>query len=413
MKDLTHVTTSRGRRPRALFLVAAGALALAAAAAPVAAQGAQVGSRARADSARVRAAQVRSRFAERDRLLRRLRELELQIGNGRLSTTERARLADEAGALALALAEMSTRLAVEVVPRVTTELLPTVETEMRRGLSEARRVMTEQGLFQRFAPRGYIGLQLEGDTKIWVRDGEMFMRYGDYPTVVSVDPSSPADRAGVRRGDLVVSYNGQDLRGTVPVSRIIVPNAKVAVRLKRDEKMREVTITAVSQPAEVEQRMLAQLAPLPPEPPRAVHVRPSRAPQAPARPAVSVHGTPRTPRVVVHNSPDGQTLYSFETGDFKGNPAIVGAQLQEMSDELAEVIGVKRGILVLKVFPNTPAAQAGLRQGDVITRVGDRELTTIGTLFATVAMERQQNASRTTLEVVRKGTKRKVTLTWD
>lgn len=387
------------------------ALALAAGAVPTAsagAQGAQGGTRGRAADTTARAALVRARLAEHEVLVRRLRELERRLHDEGISSSARTDLVEEIGNLSLRLADLGTRFAVEIAPRVTAEMLPQLETEMRRGMIEANRVLREEGVFHRFAPKGWVGLHLEGDTQLWVRDGEMFMRYADHPFVVSVDPNSPAERAGVRRGDQVLSYNGHDVRSMLPVSRIFQPGAKIAVRVKRDERPQEIMVTAVTAPQMVRERRPLMIAPMSPAP--VVTVRPSRAPEPPR---VVTSGTPRAPRVMVHTGPEGQTLYSFETGHWKGNPAIVGAQLQELTDDMAEVIGVKRGLLVTLVYPGTVAAEAGLRQGDVIARVGEREVTTIATLFAGIAVERQRSPSSTPLEVVRKGKTRKIALKWD
>ena len=54
---------------------------------------------------------------------------------------------------------------------------------------------------------------------------------------------------------------------------------------------------------------------------------------------------------------------------------IVGIGLQEMNSELAEKFGGHRGegVLVAKVFPDTPASAAGFETGDIITKVDGRE----------------------------------------
>jgi len=53
--------------------------------------------------------------------------------------------------------------------------------------------------------------------------------------------------------------------------------------------------------------------------------------------------------------------------------AYLGVGIGEMSDDLAEKLGVKKGdgVAVMEVQPNSPAAEAGLKPGDVITAIGD------------------------------------------
>ena len=65
----------------------------------------------------------------------------------------------------------------------------------------------------------------------------------------------------------------------------------------------------------------------------------------------------------------------------------IGVEPQELSPELAESFGIEaqRGVIITGVLQNGPAAQAGLRPGDVITAVKGREVGTVSQLLAAVA----------------------------
>ena len=52
-----------------------------------------------------------------------------------------------------------------------------------------------------------------------------------------------------------------------------------------------------------------------------------------------------------------------------GSNRVAGAQIVEVQPELGAYFGVERGLLVVEVSPGTPAALAGLRPGDVVTRL--------------------------------------------
>jgi serine protease Do len=54
----------------------------------------------------------------------------------------------------------------------------------------------------------------------------------------------------------------------------------------------------------------------------------------------------------------------------------IGIGIQELTPELAESfgLGTTRGALINEVYPDTPAARAGLRVGDVVTKFGTREV---------------------------------------
>ncbi len=54
----------------------------------------------------------------------------------------------------------------------------------------------------------------------------------------------------------------------------------------------------------------------------------------------------------------------------------LGVVIQEVNRELAESFGLKKaaGALVAEVIPDSPAEEAGLREGDIITKFGDKEI---------------------------------------
>ncbi len=52
--------------------------------------------------------------------------------------------------------------------------------------------------------------------------------------------------------------------------------------------------------------------------------------------------------------------------------ARLGVGIEELTPQLAEYFGTKDGVLVTSVEPDTPAAKAGLKAGDVITSVNGK-----------------------------------------
>ena len=65
----------------------------------------------------------------------------------------------------------------------------------------------------------------------------------------------------------------------------------------------------------------------------------------------------------------------------------IGVEPNELSPELAETFGVKAGagVIVTGVLQAGPAAQAGMRPGDVILQVQDKPVRTVSELLTTVA----------------------------
>ena len=60
-----------------------------------------------------------------------------------------------------------------------------------------------------------------------------------------------------------------------------------------------------------------------------------------------------------------------------GQRMVAGAEVAELNPDLAEYFGGEEGLLVLQVLAGTPAAEAGIQAGDVVTRLGDRRVRTV------------------------------------
>jgi Do/DeqQ family serine protease len=65
----------------------------------------------------------------------------------------------------------------------------------------------------------------------------------------------------------------------------------------------------------------------------------------------------------------------------------IGVEPNDLTAELAETFGVKaaEGVIITGVLQNGPAAQAGIRPGDVITRVGEQPVRNVSELLTRVA----------------------------
>jgi membrane-associated protease RseP (regulator of RpoE activity) len=85
---------------------------------------------------------------------------------------------------------------------------------------------------------------------------------------------------------------------------------------------------------------------------------------------------------------------------------VSGAQVTTLNPSMSNYFGVERGVLVMEVLEGTPASEAGLRPGDVITRAGRTEIREVSELRRAVVEGRQGIR----LRVVRKGQERTVRL---
>lgn len=236
--------------------------------------------------------------------------------------------------------------------------------------------------------------------------------------VDTVLPDSPAQRAGLQRGDTVVRWNGEtEVARALRESRV-QPGDTVRLRVRRGGgRDRELTLVAARP------RALA-LPRVPAGRERVVIVDGDTlriSMDSLMMRADSLHRRLRgmmrdslgprlreLERTLPRARVEGDS--AFFRGFFDlGGRAVAGAEFAELNPGLAGYFGTDRGVLVLRVAPQTPAARAGLEAGDVVVRVGGEAVESIRALREAVGRERDGEVA---LQVVRKGQRRDLRLQW-
>ncbi|RWQ60077.1 MAG: Do family serine endopeptidase [Mesorhizobium sp.] len=88
----------------------------------------------------------------------------------------------------------------------------------------------------------------------------------------------------------------------------------------------------------------------------------------------------------------------------------IGVRLQEITPLIAEALGIPgKGALVASVEPGSPAEQAGIQAGDVITRFNGKDIQSVHDL--TLAAASQKPGTKTTLTRNRGGSQQEIALT--
>ena len=190
---------------------------------------------------------------------------------------------------------------------------------------------------------GYLGVGIQEINS--ERAKELKLREEAGVEITSVMHESPAEKAGLKSGDVVVSYNGQKVEGIEQFSRMV----------------RE---TPAGREAKVE---------------------------------IFRNGAPQTVAVKI----DNRTLPRIFTGDgvhfnmpdipmpdiprvFTGlHSPMLGIEAESLEGQLAQYFGVKDGgVLVRSVLKNSAAEKAGLKAGDVILRLDDIKVTSAADISA-------------------------------
>jgi S1-C subfamily serine protease len=140
--------------------------------------------------------------------------------------------------------------------------------------------------------------------------------------VNEVEPGSPAEKAGFQKGDIILDFDGERVRSARQLSRVVhesVPNRSVRTTILRAGQKTELTVN--------------------PEP----------------QPSIGERLRDRVDRVV-------------------GARGRLGLALSDLTPQLADYFGAKRGVLVTAVTESSAAAQAGVKTADVIETVNGQEV---------------------------------------
>ena len=224
------------------------------------------------------------------------------------------------------------------------------------------------------------------------------------PVLISVEPGSPASKAGLRRGDVLFSVGGQDTRQPLPLATILKPGAHVVVKFKRDGAAKDVTVLVAKRPDGYGPSSCLGVEDLIGREREAPMARLFRTPRVPGS------GAPHS--VVVSSQMPaigGQGNFVFSMTPAFGGSSVAGAVMQVVDDDWRDLLGVDKGLVIVNVATGSPANESGLHKGDVIVSADDTPVTTM------LSLRRLMNTAdgkSIKLQVVRKGKTQTVTLRW-
>lgn len=179
--------------------------------------------------------------------------------------------------------------------------------------------------------RGYMGAGVQDITPDLARAFKLTAATG--AAITSVEPGSPAEKGGLKEGDVVTAVNGEAISDAghlrLRISRT-APGSAVKLTVQRPEGQRELTVTLATLPDRADA---------------------------------------------------GNRLGRDEEGGPTGaGTALQGVSVEDLTADVAAELQLPRGargVVVSRVSPESPAYEAGLRRGDVITQVNRKPVTSV------------------------------------
>jgi len=168
--------------------------------------------------------------------------------------------------------------------------------------------------------RGWLGVSIQDITPALAK--EFGLKDAKGSLVTDIMPDSPAEKAQLKRGDVIFSFTGHEIENSSHLRNRVARTGvgtKASVKIIRDKKEKEIFVTLSEQPKEVAQK--------------------------------------------------------GEEEEKELKPSSFGILVQEVTPEMAEQFDFnpkEKGVLIVEVTAESIADEAGLREGDLVIEINRR-----------------------------------------
>ena len=216
--------------------------------------------------------------------------------------------------------------------------------------------------------------------------------------ITEVVKDSPAEKAGLRKADVIVRFEGDSVTSVRKLTRLVsevAPDQTVKLSVSRGGSEQEVAVTIGKRNESLMGNWQGM---------------------ENFKGLDKIEGLDRL-KELERNMPPGAKVWKWEGEPGKdgmffafGNHRRIGVSTTQLTKQLADYFGVSdgKGVLVTSVIDDSPAAKAGLKAGDVITAIDGEKIDDAGDLAQGINKKKDGDA---TLTVIRNKNQRTINVT--
>lgn len=249
---------------------------------------------------------------------------------------------------------------------------------------------------------GYLGVQTAEVTK--ENFGKFGLRDVRGVAVEKVLENSPAAAAGIKDGDVIVRFNGDEIASARKLTRLVGevdPDHQVKLTVLRNGSEQEITATLGKRPSPKfgEGNFAFTM------PPIGKLEMPDFKGYENFKDLPQFKEFPKGDMPQVFMTPKGEgEHFSWRLGEGRQ----IGVGVSPLTNQLAKHFGVESGVMISEVRENSPAAKAGLKAGDIIVEADGKAVKGDFDLIRSVNGKKEGDVQIT---IVRDGKRQTVSVT--
>jgi S1-C subfamily serine protease len=262
---------------------------------------------------------------------------------------------------------------------------------------------------------GWLGVTPEDISADRAKELKLSTARGIY--ISEVEEGSPAEKAGLKSGDVITEFNGQHVEGVTQFRRLVretPPGHNVAIVVSRDGRTQTINATLSTMSDQFQRQFRVNVG-------NGMRDFTLNMPDMHNWEGPMVAPRPATPLAPTMPLPPGSYSYSFPEGGYgfgfgsgsgivMGSTPSIGISGENLSGQLGTYFGAPdgEGVLIREVQSGSPAEKGGLKAGDVITKVAGERVRSISDLQYKLREKRDDKPVQIT--VLRRGSETNVTV---